>query len=78
MLAHQFYLLFERGHLLVVSQHAYHVVTCHDAEFWEECLEHLQVTIANPIEHYGVDIFKYKMLFYHVKSKFFCKITIKF
>ena len=38
----------------------------------------MQVTVSNSIENYGVDIFKYKMLFYHVKSKFFCKITIKF
>ena len=38
----------------------------------------MQVAVAYSVEHYGVNIIEYDMLFYHVYTYFFCKITKSF
>ena len=68
MLAHQFHLILKRSHLQLVADDTQHIVACHDSDFRKKCLQHLQMTVADAIEHNWVYVFKDDMLFYHVIS----------
>ena len=77
MSAYLLNVFFKGSHLLFVAQHADDIVACHDAELGKQRPDHLQMTIADAVEHHGVDVFKYNMFLYQSIYKFVigCKVT---
>ena len=70
---------FKHGHLFFIAQNAYDIVACNDTEFRKQRPDHLKMTIANAVEHNGVDVLKYNMLLYQSVYKLLigCKDTKK-
>ena len=48
--------LFERGHLLLVTQYADDVISCNYTQFRVQRTHHLQMGIPRTIENHGVNI----------------------
>lgn len=70
--AHGFEIHLHLGHLVLVAQHANHVVASYDAQFGVERLNHLEVTIVDAVKHNGVDVLKYYMFLCQYLSSFCC------
>ncbi len=64
MSAHVFYRFLKHSHLLLISQHTYHIIPCNNSKFRKQGFQHLEVSVVYPIKQYGIYIFKYYMLFY--------------
>ena len=56
MTPHRLDVLLERSHLLLVTQHADNIVSSHYAQLRKERPNHLQMIIADTIEHNGIYI----------------------
>ena len=48
--------LLEGSHLLLVTQDADDIVSCHDAQLWIQSPQHLQMPVPCPVEHDRVNI----------------------
>ena len=70
-----FHILLQCTHLQLITHNMKHIATCHDAQLGVKSLYHLDIYVIHPIEHYGIHVFQYDMLLYHLLITFVHKVT---
>ena len=75
MLLQLLHVLFQGTHFQFIAHDMQHIATCHYAQLGIKGLYHLDIDIVDPIKHYGVHIFQYDVLFYHLLIGFVHKVT---